>query len=72
MGMTFKAFTATGAAIKQARLIGLYGDTAKRLARAARRSAPFTSELGNRRFLDLALTTEGDRGGVGGPNLSCN
>jgi len=57
--MTFKAFTATAAAIKQARLLGLYGDTGKRLSRAARRSAPFTSELGNRRFLDFALTVEG-------------
>ena len=61
MDMTFKAFTATAEAIRQARLLGLYGDTAKRLSRAARRSAPFTSELGNRRFLDFALTVEGDR-----------
>jgi hypothetical protein len=59
--MTFKAFQATGEAIRQARYLGLYGDTAKRLARAARRSAPLTSELGNRRFLDFALTVEGDR-----------
>lgn len=57
--MTFRTFTATPEAIQRARDLGLFGNTAQRLARAARRSAPFTSDLGNRRFLDLALTVAG-------------
>ena len=59
--MRFRDYKATPAAIKQARAIGLYGDTAKRLSRAAKRSAQFTSELGNRRFLDFVLTVECDQ-----------
>ena len=58
--MTFKDFTAT-ARPSAGPPLGLYGDTAKRLARAARRSAQFTGELGNRRFLDFVLTVQGDK-----------
>lgn len=58
--MSFREYKATPKAIERARAIGLFGDTAKRLARAARRSAQFTSELGNRRFLDFVLTVHGD------------
>ena len=42
-------------AIVAARNAGLYGDTGKRLARMAKRAAPFTHELGNRRFNDFIL-----------------
>ncbi len=59
--MKFRDYKATPEAIEQARAIGLYGDTRKRLLRAAKRSARFTSELGNRRFLDFVLTVEGDQ-----------
>jgi hypothetical protein len=59
--MKFRDYKATPEAIEQARAIGLYGDTGKRLLRAAKRSARFTSELGNRRFLDFVLTVEGDQ-----------
>jgi hypothetical protein len=61
MGVTFWVFTPTPAAVKQARQLGLYGDTAKRLSRAARRAAPFTSALGNCRFGDFVLTVEGEK-----------
>ena len=58
--MGFRTFVATEAAITRARALGLFGDTAKRLARAARRSAMFRGEEGNRRFHDFILTVEGD------------
>ena len=58
--MSFREFTATPEAIERARDLGLFGDTAKQLVRAARRSAQFTSELGNRRFLDFVLTVHGN------------
>ena len=61
MAMRFRDYKATPDAVKQGRAIGLYGDTAKRLSRAAKRSAQFTGELGNRRFLDFVLTVEGDQ-----------
>ena len=50
--------TVTPEALARARALGLYGDTEKRVLRAARRSAPFTSPLGNRRFQGFALTIE--------------
>ncbi len=59
--MGFKAFQVTEQAIAQGRRIGLYGATDKRLARMARRSAPLTSDLGNRRFHDFALTVDGEK-----------
>jgi len=58
--MTFREFTPMPEAVTRARALGLYGDTAKRLARAARRAARFTSDLGNRRFLDFAITVDGN------------
>jgi hypothetical protein len=57
--LNFREFSATPEAVTRARALGVYGETAKRLARAARRSATFTSDLGNRRFLDLVLTVHG-------------
>ncbi len=59
--MKFREYKATQDAIRQGRAIGLFGDTAKRLSRAARRSAQFTHELGNRRFGDFVLNVVGDQ-----------
>ena len=56
--MKFREYNATPAAVTQGRAIGLFGDTAKRLSRAARRSAQFTGERGNRRFGEFVLTVE--------------
>jgi hypothetical protein len=58
--MSFREYRVTKEAIARGRELGLYGETAKRLSRAARRSAQFTSELGNRRFQDFVLTVQGD------------
>ena len=58
--MSFRTYRVTPEATRRGRELGLYGHTAKRLARAARRSAQFTGELGNRRFFDLILTINGD------------
>jgi len=58
--MGFRTFTPTEPAITRARALGLFGDTAKRLARAARRSALFRGVEGNRRFQDFILTVEGE------------
>ena len=58
--MGFRTFVATEAAITRARALGLFGNTAMRLARAARRSAMFRGEEGNRRFHDFILPVEGD------------
>ena len=58
--MSFREYQVTPEAVARGRAIGLFGNTAKRLKRAARRSAQFTSELGNRRFLHLALQVQGD------------
>jgi hypothetical protein len=59
--MKFREYKATPDAIRQGRAIGLFEDTAKRLSGAARRSAQFTSEYGNRRFGDFVLTVENDQ-----------
>ena len=59
--MTFRVYTTTPDAEKQAKALGIYGQVASRLARMARRSAPLTSEFGNRRFYDFALTIEGSQ-----------
>ena len=58
--MGFRTFVATEAAITRARALDLFGNTAMRLARAARRSAMFRGEEGNRRFHDFILTVEGE------------
>jgi hypothetical protein len=57
--MAYKEFQVSAEAVARGREIGVYGDTSKRLARMARRSAPFTGERGNRRFNDFILTTQG-------------
>jgi hypothetical protein len=57
----FKEYRASAGAIAQGRALGLYGDTAKRLSRMARRSAPFTGELGNRRYEEFVLAVNGDQ-----------
>ena len=48
--MGIRTFTVSEDAIEMGREVGLWGDTAKRLQRMARRAAPVTSEHGNRRF----------------------
>ena len=53
--MSTKEFTATETAIREARSYGLYGATALRLRRMARRAAPYTGSYGNRRFHDFVL-----------------
>lgn len=59
--MTFRVYTPTPDAEKQAKALGIYGQVASRLARMARKSAPLTSPLGNRRFYNFALTVEGNQ-----------
>ena len=58
--MRFKEYTATPQAIAEARNAGVCGDVAKRLARMARRAAPFTGDYANRRFNEFGLLVEGD------------
>ena len=58
--MRFRTYKATPQAVSQARWYGVYGDTAKRIARMARRAAPFTHDLGNRRFDQFVLEVEQD------------
>lgn len=53
--MAFREFEVTPQAVEQARKAGVCGDVAKRVARMARRAAPLTSNLGNRRFDEYAL-----------------
>lgn len=53
--MSRREFIVSEAAVREARSVGLYGETAARLKRMARRSAPFTSKHGNRRFHDFVL-----------------
>lgn len=49
------SWAVTPAAVAKAKFIGLAGDYGKRLVRMAKRSAPVTHELGNRRFDDFVL-----------------
>ena len=56
--MRFKQYVATPTAVAQARSLGLFGSTSIRLSRMAKRSAPFTSSFGNRRYEDYILTVE--------------
>ena len=58
--MRYKEYRVTDQAVKQGRRAGLYGETAKRLSRMARRAAPVTSDQGNRRFDDFVLTVTDD------------
>jgi hypothetical protein len=58
--VSFRLYEITEEVVIQAKHLGLFGDTKKRLQRAARRSVPYTSDLGNRRFLDFALTITDD------------
>lgn len=48
--MSIREYTVSQNAVAMGRDYGLWGDTAKRLRRMARRAAPVTSEYGNRRF----------------------
>lgn len=54
--MGIRTFTVSEDAIEMGREVGLWGDTAKRLQRMARRAAPVTSEHGNRRFNEWFMT----------------
>ncbi len=53
--MSTRNFEVSVEAVRMGRAYGLYGDTEKRLRRMARRSAPVTSEHGNRRFNEYVL-----------------
>ena len=59
--MKFRSYAVDPGAVEMARACGLFGDTAKRLARMARRASAATSEHGNWRFFDYFLTIEADR-----------
>lgn len=50
----------TPEAVRTARQIGVYGHTAKRLARMVRRSARITCASGNRRFGEFILDVNDD------------
>ena len=54
----FREYAVAPQALAQAREIGLWGKTEKRLRRMARRSAPVTCDWGNRRFYDYVLQIE--------------
>lgn len=57
--MSFKTYAASQEVVSKARSLGVLGDTEARLKRMARRSAPFTSDVGNRRFMNYVLLIEG-------------
>ena len=59
--MKFRSYTPAPEAVEQARTLGLFGDTARRLSRMARRASAVTSPHGNWRFFEFFLTIEGDR-----------
>ncbi|CAA2141497.1 hypothetical protein [Hyphomicrobium sp. ghe19] len=46
--------------VRKARRYGVYGDTKARLSRMAFRSAPVTSNFGNRRFQSYVLLVENE------------
>lgn len=56
--MSFRDYRATDRAIERGRQAGVFGDTGKRLVRMAKRSAPVTSEYGNRRFQEFVLKVD--------------
>jgi len=59
--MRYKTYQVSDEAVVQGRCLGLFGDTGRRLSRMARRAAPVTSDLGNRRFDDFVLDVDEDR-----------
>jgi hypothetical protein len=58
--MRYKMYRVTDQAVQQGRRVGLFGQTARRLSRMARRAAPVTSDQGNFRFDDFLLTVTDD------------
>ncbi|MDG5496954.1 MULTISPECIES: hypothetical protein [Azospirillaceae] len=56
----FRQFKVTEEALKLARIAGMYGNVAERVATMARQSAPFTHPRANRRFQGFVLRIEGD------------
>jgi len=58
-------YTVTPEAIAQAQRLGIFGNRAARLKRMARRAAPYTSILGNRRFEEFVLAIAPDKKVVG-------
>jgi hypothetical protein len=57
----FREYDVTPQAIAQAKALGLWGFTTKRVQRMARRSTPVTTDWGNRRFYDYVLNIQGDK-----------
>jgi hypothetical protein len=55
-----KQYNVPDVVVGKARRIGVYGNTRARLSRMAYRSAPITSEYGNRRFHGFVLLVQGD------------
>lgn len=58
MSARFRQFEVHPNVVSQAQQLGLFGNVEKRIARMARRSAPFTHEAGNRRFEGFILRIE--------------
>jgi hypothetical protein len=58
--MKFRTYTPLPEAVAQARSIGLFGDTGKRLSRMARRASAVKSDHGNWRFFEFFLTIDGE------------
>lgn len=55
-----RKYKVADAVIRKARRYGVYGNTEARLSRMAFRSAPVTSEYGNRRFQSYVLLVENE------------
>lgn len=56
--MSDTQFTVTDEAVAKGRTFGIYGDTASRIQRMAKRAARITHDRGNRRFQDYVLAIE--------------
>lgn len=56
--MAFREYDVAPEAVDRGRAAGICGDVAARLRRMARRSAPFTSNYGNRRFQGFVLSVD--------------
>ncbi len=56
----YRAYKISDGVARQARGLGVYGDTKARLQRMLKRAAMFTSPAGNRRFQNFAFMVEGD------------
>lgn len=60
MPSEYRQFTVSDRAFAKGEALGIDGDVEARIARMARRSAPYTHPDGNRRFEGFLLTVDGD------------